>query len=155
MASWPRHTQHERDGDLRLAARVWTEQGCEYSAGLALLGASDEPALREALDIFIGLGAPPAVAIARRKMRQLGIRSVPAGPRAATRGHPLRLTRREHEVLDLICARYTNAEIAAKLFLSRRTVDHHVSAVLSKLDAPNRSAAAEQAARLGLADQEN
>ena len=96
--------QHERDGDLRLAARVWTEQGCEYPAGLALLGASDEPALREALDTFIGLGALPAAAIARRKMRQLGIRSVPAGPRAATRGHPLKLTRREHEVLDLICA---------------------------------------------------
>ena len=147
--------QHERDGDARRAARAWTELGCEYAAALALLDASDEPALREALDIFLGLGALAAAAVARRKMRQLGIRSLPAGPRAATRGHPLKLTRREHEVLDLIRAGYTNTEIAGKLFLSRRTVDHHVSAVLGKLDAPNRSAAAEQAARLGLVGPEN
>jgi DNA-binding CsgD family transcriptional regulator len=84
-------------------------------------------------------------------MRLLGIHSVPAGPRTATRAHPLGLTRREHEVLDLICAGLTNAEIAARLFISAKTVDHHVSAVLAKLGAPTRGAAASQAARLGLA----
>ncbi len=61
------------------------------------------------------------------------------------------LTRREREVLDLICAGRTNAEIAAQLFISAKTVDHHVSAVLAKLDAPTRIAAASRAARLGLA----
>ena len=54
------------------------------------------------------------------------------------------------EVLELICAGHSNAEIAAKLVLSRRTVDHHVSAVLAKLGAPTRGAAAAHAARLGL-----
>jgi DNA-binding CsgD family transcriptional regulator len=44
----------------------------------------------------------------------------------------------------------TNAAIAAKLFISAKTVDHHVSAVLAKLGAPNRNAAAAQAAKLGL-----
>ena len=83
-------------------------------------------------------------------MRQLGIRSIPAGPRTATRAHPLGLTRREREVLELICAGHSNAEIAATLVLSTRTVDHHVSAVLAKLGAPSRSAAAAHAARLGL-----
>ena len=85
-------------------------------------------------------------------MRTLGIRSIPAGPRTATRADPLGLTRREREVLKLICAGHSNAEIAAKLFLSTRTVDHHVSAVLTKLGAPTRGAAAAHAARLGLAD---
>ena len=46
--------------------------------------------------------------------------------------------------------RQTNAAIAAKLFISAKTVDHHVSAVLAKLGAPNRNAAAAQAAKLGL-----
>ena len=84
-------------------------------------------------------------------MREHGIRSIPAGPRAATRAHPLGLTRREHEVLDLICAGHTNAEIAGQLFISAKTVDHHVSAVLAKLGAPSREVAASQAARFGLA----
>jgi DNA-binding NarL/FixJ family response regulator len=80
----------------------------------------------------------------------LGVRSIPAGPRTATRAHPKQLTRRESEVLDLICAGYTNAAISAELFISAKTVDHHVSAILAKLGAPNRNAAAAQAARLGL-----
>lgn len=74
-----------------------------------------------------------------------------AGPRSATRAHPLGLTRREREVLDLICDGHTNAQIAARLFISAKTVDHHVSAVLAKLDAPSRDAAASHTVRLGLA----
>ena len=70
--------------------------------------------------------------------------------RTATRADPLGLTRREREVLELICAGHSNAEIAAKLFLSPKTVDHHVSAVLAKLDAPTRGAAAAYVAQLGL-----
>ena len=53
-------------------------------------------------------------------------------------------------MLNLICARHSNAEIAATLFLSERTVNHHVPAVLAKLGAPTRGAAAAHAARLGL-----
>jgi DNA-binding CsgD family transcriptional regulator/tetratricopeptide (TPR) repeat protein len=138
------------DGDWVGAASLWTELGCPYEAGMALLGSADESCLREALRIFIDLGASATVRLTQRKMRRLGIQSIPAGPRAVTQEHPLGLTRREQEVLDLICAGYTNAEIAGKLFISVKTVGHHVSAVLAKMDAPTRRAAAARATRLGL-----
>ncbi|OLE21214.1 MAG: hypothetical protein AUG44_28300 [Actinobacteria bacterium 13_1_20CM_3_71_11] len=98
------------------------------------------------MSILTGLGADPACRIARQRLRALGARSIPIGPRAATRAHPFRLTRREHEVLDLIRADLTNAEIAAKLFISAKTVDHHVSAILAKLGVPTRAAAARRTA---------
>ena len=138
------------DGDWAGAARRWTELGCRYEAGLALLDGGEEDALRNALQIFTDLGAAATARVTRQKMRELGIRSIPACPRSATRDHPLGLTRREHEVLGLICAGHTNAEIAEQLFISGKTVDHHVSAVLAKLGAPTRNAAASEAARLGL-----
>lgn len=74
-------------------------------------------------------------------MRDLGIRSVPVGARAATRADPLGLTSREREVLDLICLGRTNAEIAQQLVISTRTVGHHVSAILTKLGVANRGQA--------------
>ncbi len=143
------------DGDWAKAAQLWTGLGCRYEAAMALLDTTaegtKEAALREALSIFAGLGATAAARVTRQQMRMLGIRAIPAGPRTETRAHPLGLTRREREVLDLICAGHTNAEIAAKLFIAAKTVDHHVSAVLAKLGVPTRSAAAAQASRLGLA----
>jgi DNA-binding CsgD family transcriptional regulator len=137
-------------GDWQQAARIWTDLGCPYDAAVALLDATEEAALREALGIFTGLGASAAARITRRRMRLLGIRSIPVGPRTATRADPLGLTRREREVLDLICDGRSNAEIAARLFISAKTVDHHVSAVLAKLEDPTRQVAASQAVRLGL-----
>ena len=137
-------------GDWAEASRLWTDLGCPYEAALTLHDAGEETTLRQALKLFHELGAPGAAQITRQRMRALGIRSIPAGPRTATRADPLGLTRREREVLDLICAGHTNAEIAAKLFISAKTVDHHVSAVLAKLDAPTREVAATHAARLGL-----
>jgi DNA-binding CsgD family transcriptional regulator/tetratricopeptide (TPR) repeat protein len=143
--------QHEIDGNWEKAAQLWTDLGCRYDAALAMLGAAEEAALREAHSILTGLGASAAARLARHQLRALGARSIPAGPRAATRKDPLGLTRREREVLDLICAGHTNASIAAKLFISAKTVDHHVSAVLAKLNVSDRNAAASQAVRLGLA----
>jgi len=143
--------QRQIDGDWAGAARLWMELGCPYEAAMALLDSTEEDALREALQILTGLRAAAVIRAARKKMRDLGFRSIPAGPRTATREHPLGLTRREHEVLDLIVDGRTNAEIAEQLFISAKTVDHHVSAVLAKLGAPSRGVAASEAVRLGLA----
>ncbi len=138
------HGQHEA------AAQAWDELGCPHEGALARCDAGGEESLHQALAAFQQLSAAAATRLARQQMRTAGIRSIPVGPRAATRGHPAGLTPREREVLDLICAGHTNAEIARRLFISVKTVDHHVSAVLAKLDAPTRSAAAVEAARRGL-----
>jgi DNA-binding CsgD family transcriptional regulator/tetratricopeptide (TPR) repeat protein len=137
-------------GEWRRAADLWTSLGSPYDAALALADSPREADLREALARLERLDAKAAARITRQKMRALGIRSVPVGARSATRAHPLGLTRREHEVLRLISVGHTNAEIAEQLVISTKTVDHHVSSVLTKLDAPNRGAAASKAARLGL-----
>jgi DNA-binding CsgD family transcriptional regulator/tetratricopeptide (TPR) repeat protein len=138
-------------GDAEAAAQEWTRLGCRYEAALALASGTDESALREALTILTALGAPPAGRIVRQRLHALGARAVPTGPRDATRAHPLGLTRREREVLDLIRAAHTNAEIANKLVISPRTVDHHVSAILGKLGVPTRADAARRAAQLDVA----
>ena len=142
--------QPHLEGDFEKAAQIYTEVGCGYDAALALIDSGEEAALRRALDILHDLGAAATARVARQRMRDIGARSIPTGARAATRAHPLGLTRREHEVLDLICTGRTNAEIAAALVISAKTVDHHVSAVLAKLGAPSRGAAAAAAQRLGL-----
>jgi DNA-binding CsgD family transcriptional regulator/tetratricopeptide (TPR) repeat protein len=135
-------------GEHALAARAWDELGCRLDAALALLGSWDEDDLRDALRRLYELGAMATAGLARQRLRQIGARSVPAGPHRTTRAHPLGLTPRECQVLELICERQTNAEIARTLFISAKTVDHHVSAVLAKLGVDNREAAAEMSRNL-------
>jgi DNA-binding NarL/FixJ family response regulator len=89
-----------------------------------------------------------------RRLRELGARDLPRGPRAATRENPAGLTTREVDVLGLVAGGLSNAEVAARLFVSPKTVDHHVSAILRKLDVRTRAEASVEAVRLGIAPPE-
>ena len=75
---------------------------------------------------------------------------MPRGPRRTTRANPGGLTTRELDVLRLVAAGRRNADIAEDLVVSVRTVDHHVSSILRKLDARSRGEAVAAAAELGL-----
>jgi DNA-binding CsgD family transcriptional regulator/tetratricopeptide (TPR) repeat protein len=131
------------------AARLWAERGCPYEAARALAESHRAEAVRDALATFESLGAVPAAAHARDQLRALGA-PVPRGPRPATRANPALLTPRELDVLRLVAIGRRNGEIAEELVLSRRTVDHHVSALLRKLGAATRGEAVALAQRLGV-----
>ncbi|HEX5520257.1 MAG TPA: response regulator transcription factor, partial [Longimicrobiaceae bacterium] len=132
------------------AAAEWQRRGCPYEAAAALAESGGVDELRAALADFERLGARPAAQRAAQRLRELGVRRIPRGPRPSTRTHPAGLTRREAEIVQLLAEGLRNQEIATRLFLSPKTVDHHVSRVLAKLDVPSRGAAVHEAARRGL-----
>jgi DNA-binding NarL/FixJ family response regulator len=88
--------------------------------------------------------------VARGLLWARGVTSVPRGPTRRTRDNPAGLTDRQVDVLALLAGGMTNAEIADRLVLSVRTVDHHVSAILGKLDVATRQQATVRAVELGL-----
>ena len=150
LPSLPEPYALEVAGDHRGAAAAWDRIGRPYDAALAWLGSADEAGLREALTALDGLGATAAAAAVRRRMRELGVKAIPRGPRAATRGAPAGLTQREQEVLALLADGLADREISERLVISERTVHHHVSAVLSKIGVSSRTAAAREAVRMGI-----
>jgi DNA-binding CsgD family transcriptional regulator len=97
---------------------------------------------RTALTVFEDLGASRDADAAAALMRDLGIKAARTGPKNIGR-----LTSREQEVLALLGEGLSNPEIAGRLFLSRKTVEHHVARILSKLGLRGRAEAAALAAR--------
>ncbi|MGH8949760.1 MAG: response regulator transcription factor, partial [Acidimicrobiia bacterium] len=137
--------------DWEGAASFWGERGIPYDRAIAL-SHGDTDARIEALGIFDDLGAIPVAARLRAELAESGVSGVPRGPTRTTRENPFGLTARQLEVLRHLSDGMTNAEIADRLFVSSRTVDHHVSAILGKLGANSRSEAASMARDAGLLD---
>ncbi|HET9976485.1 MAG TPA: AAA family ATPase [Burkholderiaceae bacterium] len=142
----------QMDGRWRDAAAAWQALGCPYERARAL-AEGDEAAQRMALTLFDDLGARPAAEALRARLQAAGVRGLARGPRASTREQPFGLTARELQTLQLLCEGLRNAEIAARLHRSVRTVDHHLEAVFAKLGVDSRAAAIAAAQRAGLAPQ--
>lgn len=136
-------------GHWSAAAAAWAELGCPYEQACALAD-GDVAAQCEAVVIFDALGARPAVDALRRRLRDAGVRGVARGARPSTRQQAFGLTARELEVLQLLREGLRNAEIAARLHRSVRTVDHHLAAVFAKLGVDSRLEAIQAAERAGL-----
>ncbi|HYN89141.1 MAG TPA: LuxR C-terminal-related transcriptional regulator, partial [Ardenticatenaceae bacterium] len=127
-------------GDWRAAADEWERLSCPYEQARALAD-GDAAACAAALKIYERLGARAAAEALKRALRAEGV-PVPRGPRPTTRENPFGLTARQVDILRLLTADLSNSEIAARLHISPKTADHHVSAVLAKLDVHSREAAA-------------
>jgi DNA-binding CsgD family transcriptional regulator len=130
------------EGDWRGAAAAWGELGCPYARAQALAD-GDEAAQLTALAIFDELGAAPAARLVRQRLQAAGVQGVPRGPRRATQANPLGLTPRQMEVLALLAEGLSNRQIADRLSISRRTAEHHVAAILARLEVASRSEAAD------------
>jgi DNA-binding CsgD family transcriptional regulator/tetratricopeptide (TPR) repeat protein len=137
-------------GDWRTAAEEWRRLDAPYQRALELVDSGDVAATFEAVQVFDDLGARRTAQHARQRLRDLGVNQIPRGPQPATRANPAGLTERQVEILRLVASGRTNVEIADELVVSVRTVDHHVAAVLQKLNVANRRHAAAAARELGL-----
>jgi DNA-binding CsgD family transcriptional regulator/tetratricopeptide (TPR) repeat protein len=165
LAVWLRRLGYEIDVDgLRLAephrlllearpvdaATAWGELSAPYDRAIALLDAGDDGSALAALDVLDRLGADAVGGRLRRELRARGVADVPGRRRATTRANAAGLTARQLEVLALLEQGLTNAEVAERLFISPKTADHHVSAILAKLGVRSRREAADAARRLEL-----
>jgi DNA-binding CsgD family transcriptional regulator/tetratricopeptide (TPR) repeat protein len=135
-------------GDWRGAAEAWETLGCPYERALTLLD-GDASALQEALEIARHLGADPLTRVILRRLRRQGVRGVPRGPRPSTQRNPAGLTNREVELLALVAEGFSNGEIAVRLSISAKTVEHHMTSAMGKLGAHSRAQAIASAYRLG------
>ena len=140
------------DGQVTDAAQLLHRQGLPYERALALSHGTAAQQL-DALENLETLGATAVAARLRKSLREQGV-NVPRGKGRATRRNVAGLTARQAEVLQLLAAGMTNSQIADELFLSPRTVENHVAALLDKLDVATRAEAADRARAEGLLSDE-
>ena len=131
------------------AAAFWRKSGCSYAEALALFDGNEEDK-KNALLIFQQLGASAIAEKIKMEMRAEGIKKIPRGLRESTKTNPAQLTNRELDIIRLLQKAIQNKEIASTLFISPKTVDHHISNIFFKLDVNSRSKAVTEAIRLGI-----
>ena len=147
---------HDATGLLAAAERygaasrpLLSAKALEAAAG-DFVGADDRDQARaaftRAVEIYTSLGAVTDVARLRVRFRAHGIRRAPRAKHRQARSGWDSLTPAETKIAALVEGGLTNPEIAAKLFLSRRTVATHVSHILKKLDVHSRTDIAREAA---------
>jgi DNA-binding NarL/FixJ family response regulator len=136
------------EGDWSRAADLFGDVGWEYSRALMLSLLDTHETLGEAIDVARRLGAGPLEDRVTRRMRETGL-PVPRRPQEATLANPANLTPRQAEVLALLAEGLTNAQLAERLFVSPRTAEHHVEAILTKLGVSSRREAAQRYHELG------
>jgi DNA-binding CsgD family transcriptional regulator len=137
-------------GDFARAAETWAKLSAPYDQALALVDAGTSESVRAGVDLLDRLGADHVAARVRQDLRRNGAATIPSRRREATLTNPAGLTSRQVEILSLLAEGSTNAEIAQRLFISTKTVDHHVSALLMKLQVGSRREAVRRGAELGL-----
>lgn len=130
------------------AAAIWKRKGVPYEMALSMMH-GDHNLQLASLEVFETLGASAVAAKLRKELRDQGVR-VPRGRGRKTRGHMAGLTGRQAEVLSLLDENLSNREIADRLFLSPRTVENHVSAILAKLNSDTREEAVMRARAEGI-----
>src|SRR4030095_9501660 len=128
---------------------LWAGICSPYEQALSLFEGTDDDK-RQALSMMQQLGADAICEKLKMEMRFSGIKKIPRGLRNSTRINPAQLTNRELDVLHLLKKGIQNKEIAGTLFISPKTVDHHISSILFKLDVASRSKAVTEAVRLGI-----
>ena len=131
------------------AAVLWEQLGCPYEQALALYEGSEKDK-KEALSLMHALGALAIYEKWKLEMKASGIKSIPRGLRKSTQSNPALLTGRELDVLHLLKEGLQNKEIADRLFISPKTVDHHISSTLFKLEVNTRVKAVQEAEKMGI-----
>ena len=129
------------------ASALWKQLGCPYEQALTLFEGSDDNK-KEAIGIIQKLGADAIYEKLKLEMKSSGIKSIPRGIRKSTKSNPANLTEREVSVIQLLKDGLQNKEIAARLFISPKTVDHHISSIFLKLEVNSRTKAVQEASRL-------
>ena len=133
----------------RKAAAIWMKLGSPFSESLCLFQGNDDDK-RNAIIISDRLGATAVCDKMKLEMRNAGIKSIPRGIRKTTRANPSYITARELDILYSLKDGLQNKEISAKLYISVRTVDKHITSLFFKLNVNSRIKAVAEAVRQGI-----